>query len=123
MVQNMTYHAHSLKPLENLPLEFVASKLRSDVDMVTSCLIQESRLLATKLNWAKAKIALTSLLIFNFRKALSLVLELRSTVINWTLIWGLVYQRVLEDHFLVPRESLIYLWPKKLNGEIVAVPI
>ena len=121
MIQNMTYHTHSLPHLLSSPLGALASHLRSAIDPTTSTLAHTTRALATILERGttaeKSLISLTATLDLSTDIMLSSWAKLSYChSLDFNLGLGKP-EAVLRPRF-APVESLIYLMPRKPDGEI-----
>ncbi|KAI9300345.1 transferase family-domain-containing protein [Cunninghamella echinulata] len=119
MIQNMTYHTFTLQQIKDVPLGHLASHLRLAVDNETTDLQYRSRQLATLLTNAedKSKISVTSNLDASKDIMLSSWCKVDCYQMDFNLGLGQP-EAVIRPHF-TPVESLIYLLPKNVDGDIV----
>ena len=120
MIQNMTYHTDTLQQLIETPLGAVASQLRSAVDPKTSSLAYNTRALVTFLNRAPDKkgISFTATVDPSVDVMLSSWAKVDCCGLDFNL--GLGQPEAVRRPRFEPFESLIYLMPKALDGEIAA---
>ena len=118
VVNNMTYHTYTLQKLLAEPLGGVTSQLRSALDPKTSNLGYKTRALATLLNRTRDKtnINVTATLELSADIMLSSWAKLDCYELDFNL--GLGKPDSVRRPQFVPVESLIYLMPKRLDGEI-----
>ncbi|KAI9830062.1 MAG: hypothetical protein M1819_005892 [Sarea resinae] len=118
LVQNMTYHTYEIQQLVEEPLGVVASELRLAVDPVASTLGYNTRALATVLERASDKsiVSVTATLDLSADIMLSSWAKLNSYELDFNL--GLSRPEAVRRPQFVPVESLIYLMPRALDGEI-----
>lgn len=118
LMQNMTYHTSTLKKLLDEPLGGIASQLRWAVDPKTSNLGYSTRALATFLDRApdKQSISFTATLDLSVDIALSSWAKLDCYELDFNL--GLGKPAAVRRPQFDPVESLIYLMPRALDGEI-----
>ena len=118
VVQQMTYHTYTLQNLIEEPLGSIASKLRSAVDPKTSTLGHDTRALATVLSRSpdKSIISVTATLDLSTDIMLSSWAKFDFYDLDFGL--GLGKPEAVRRPQFVPVESLIYLMPKRLDGEI-----
>ncbi|KAI4156341.1 MAG: hypothetical protein L6R39_001126 [Caloplaca ligustica] len=118
LVQNMTYHTYTLRKLVDEPLGGIASQLRSAVDPKTSGLGYKTRALATFLdsNPNKNIISVTATLDPSADIMLSSWAKLDCYNLNFNL--GLGKPEAVRRPRFDTVESLMYLMPKTLDGEI-----
>ena len=118
LVQNMTYHTYTLQKLVEEPLGGVASHLRSALDPETSNLGYNTRALATFLSRApdKSIISFTATLDLSADIMLSSWAKLDCYELDFNL--GLGKPEAVRRPQFEPVESLIYLMPRTLDGEI-----
>lgn len=116
LVQNMTYNKYTFQKLIEEPLGGIASQLRSTLDPKT--LAYNTRALATFLNRTPDKntISVTATLDVSTDIMLSSWAKVDCYDLDFNLGLGKP-EAVRRPHF-VPFESLIYLMPKALDGEI-----
>lgn len=118
LVQSMTYHSYTLQKLVEEPLGGVASQLRSALDPKTSSLRYDTRALATFLNRTLDKniVSLTATLDGSNDIMFSSWAKLDCYELDFDL--GLGKPEAVRRPQFVPVESLIYLMPRALDGEI-----
>ncbi|KAL1968670.1 hypothetical protein VTN77DRAFT_1496 [Rasamsonia byssochlamydoides] len=118
LVQNMTYHTYTLQKLVEEPLGGVASQLRSALDPKTSNLGYNTRALATFLNRTPDKniISFTATLDLSVDIMISSWAKLNCYELDFNL--GLGKPEAVRRPQFEPVESLIYLMPRTLDGEI-----
>ena len=118
LMQNMTYHTYTLQKLVEEPLGGVASHLRSALDPKTSNLGYNTRALATFLNRTPDKtiISFTATLDLSTDIMLSSWAQLDCYELDFNLELGKP-EAVRRPQF-EPVESLVYLMPRTLDGEI-----
>lgn len=118
LVQNMTYHTYTLGKLVEEPLGYVASQLRLAVDAKTSTLAYNTRALATFLDRAADKtiVSFTATLDLSVDLMLSSWAKLDCYELDFGL--GLGTAEAVRRPQFEPVESLIYLMPRTLEGEI-----
>lgn len=118
IVQNMTFHAYPLQELVEEPLGSIASQLRLAVDPKTSSLEYNTRALATLLNRSpdKSVVSFVATLDLSSDIMLSSWGKLDCYELDFNL--GLGKPEAVRRPQFVPVESLLYLMPKALDGEI-----
>ena len=118
VVNNMTYHTYTLQKLLAEPLGGITSQLRSALDPKTSNLGYKTRALATVLNRTpdRDNINVTATLDLSGDIMLSSWAKLDCYELDFNL--GLGKPDSVRRPQFVPVESLIYLMPKRLDGEI-----
>jgi trichothecene 3-O-acetyltransferase len=118
VMQNMTYHTYTLQKLVEEPLGSVASQLRSALDPRTSNLGYHTRALATFLNRTPDKniVSVTATLDLSAGIMLSSWAKLDCYELDFNL--GLGRPETVRRPQFEPVESLIYLMPRTLDGEI-----
>ncbi|KAI4155885.1 MAG: hypothetical protein LQ340_000665 [Diploschistes diacapsis] len=119
LIQNMTYNTSTLQSLSDQPLGAIASQLRAEVDPKTSSLEYNTRALATHLSRSpdKTTVSITATLDLSLDVMLSSWAKLDCYDLDFGL--GLGKPEAVRRPQFVPVESLIYLMPKALDGEIV----
>lgn len=117
-MQNMTYHTYTLQKLVEEPLGRVASHLRSALDPKRSDLGYNTRALATFLDRTpdKNSISLTATLELSADIMLSSWAQIDCYKLDFNL--GLGRPEAVRRPQFEPVESLIYLMPRTLDGEI-----
>ena len=125
LMQNMTYHNVPIHDVVNLPLGDIASQLRSAVDLETSSLGYKTQALATLLDLSPDKNIANFTATINQSKDLMLSSWAKLDCYQLEFFIGTVaYQSRLTKPEAVrrpqfdPVESLVYLMPKKEDGEI-----
>ncbi|KAF8577566.1 putative trichothecene 3-O-acetyltransferase [Ramaria rubella] len=118
LMQNMTYHTYTIQELVEEPLGGVASHLRSALDPKTSNLGYQTRALATFLNRTPDKnmISFTATLDLSVDIAFSSWAKVNCYELDFNL--GLGKPVAVRRPQFDPVESLIYLMPRTLDGEI-----
>ena len=118
LVQNMTYHTHTFENLAVAPLGRIASELRSALDPKTTNLGYITRALATFLSRTPDKgiVSVTAALDLSTDVMLSSWANLDCYNLDFNL--GLGKPEAVRRPQFEPCESLIYLMPKTLDGEI-----
>jgi hypothetical protein len=118
LVQNMTYHTYTLQKLVEEPSGAVASQLRSALDPKTSSLGYNTRALATFLSRSpdKSVISFTATLDLSADLMISSWAKLDCYELDFNL--GLGKPKAVRRPRFEPVESLIYLMPRTLDGEI-----
>lgn len=118
LVQNMTYHTYTLQKLIEEPLGGVASQLRSALDPKTSSLGHNTRALATVLHRTSDKniVGFTATLDLSADIMLSSWAKLDCYELDFNL--GLGKPEAVRRPQFEPVESLVYLMPRTLDGEI-----
>ena len=118
LVQNMTYHTYTLQKLVEEPLGSVASELRLAVDPKTSNLGYNTHALATFLDRTpdKSVVSITATLDLSADIMLSSWARVDCYELDFNL--GLGKPEAVRRPRFVPFESLIYLMPTSLDGEI-----
>lgn len=120
VLQNMTYSTCPIQELIEEPLGVVASKLRSVIHPKTCNLERDTRALASLLNRSPNKS------IISFTATLDLSVDI--TLSSWAKVncydldfgLGLGKPESVRRPLFNPVESLLYLMPKALGGEIAA---
>ena len=117
-LMNMTFHKYMLQSLLEEPLGAVASQLRRAVDPNTSSLAYDTRALATLINRApdKSVVSLTGALDLSVDIMLSSWANIDCCGLEFNL--GLGKPEAVRRPQFAPVESLIYLMPRTLEGEI-----
>lgn len=118
LVQNMTYHTHTFDTLAVAPLGNIASQLRSALDPKTSNLGYITRALATFLSRTpdKSIVSVIAGLDLSTDIMLSSWANLDCHDLDFSL--GLGKPEAVRRPQFEPCESLIYLMPKTLDGDI-----
>ena len=118
LFQNMTYHTYTTQKLVKEPLGRVSSRLRSALDPSTSSLAYDTRALATFLSRAPHKdvVSFTATIDLSTDIMLSSWAKLDCHELDFGL--GLGKPEAVRRPQFEPVESLIYLMPRALDGEI-----
>ena len=118
VVNNMSYHTYTLQNLLEESLGTVTSQLRSAIDPRTSTLGYNTRALATLLNRTQDKnnIEVTATLDLSVDIMVSSWAKLDCYDLDFNL--GLGRPDSVRRPQFPPVESLIYLMPKRLDGEV-----
>ncbi|KAI9682043.1 MAG: hypothetical protein M1817_000097 [Caeruleum heppii] len=118
LVQNMTYQTYTLQDLVKEPLGGIASQLRSTLNPKTSNLASHTRALATLLDRTpdKSLVSVTATLDLSADIMLSSWAQLNCYELDFNL--GLGKPEAVRRPRFDPVESLIYLMPKTLDGDI-----
>ncbi|CAN6649118.1 trichothecene 3-O-acetyltransferase [Trichomonascus vanleenenianus] len=120
MAQNMTYNRLSLEKLASEPLGAVAAQLRAELDPVTSSLGVDTKAMATFYEESKDKSIASVTASIDLAKDITLSSWAKQD--SYDLDFGLQLgkpEAVRRPQF-TPVESLMYLMPKKQDGEIAA---
>jgi hypothetical protein len=119
LVQNMTIHQFPLSTLLHMPLGTVAADLRAAVDPKTSNVGHSTRALATALSKAEDRRGFNVLSRIN--SATDVILSSWSAVQAYELDFGLGLglPEAARRPAFTPVESLMYLLPRRGDGEIV----
>lgn len=121
MIQIMTYHDHSIKSLEESSVGRLSSQLRYAVDNKTSTLGFDARLFATSLKKAEDKSSVSLVSGLDLTKCLTLSSWAKIDGYNLDFNLGLGAPEAVRRPLFIPCESLIYILPRKPDGEIVVV--
>ncbi|SGZ55730.1 CIC11C00000003049 [Sungouiella intermedia] len=118
VINNMTYNDYELRDIVQLPLGEVASSLRSKIDKRTSQLAKDSRALATLIDATKDSpiTSATASIYVPSDIALSSWAQQNSYSLDFGLSLGKP-ESVRRPQF-TPVESLAYILPKSLEGDI-----
>lgn len=118
LMQNMTFHTSTIKDLAEDKLGIVASQLRAAVDSRASSLPEDTRALATALHRSrdKSSISFVSDIDSSTDIMLSSWAKLDCYYLDFSI--GLGKPEAVRRPQFVPYEGLIYLMPKKPNGEV-----
>jgi len=122
LAQNLTYHTYTTQKLVDSPLGSIASDLRTAVDPATSTLRHDTCALATFLNNAPDKnvVNFTATLDLSKDIMLSSWAKVNCYELDFNLGLGKP-EAVRRPQICVPVESLVYLMPKTLDGEIAVL--
>ena len=120
-VQNMTYHSFAAKQLSQLPLGTVASDLREAVDSKTTKLGYSTSALATMIHRSVDKNVINVTATMDLSKDIMLSSWVKEGCYELDFGLGLGKPEAVRRPSFVPVESLFYLMPKRLDGEIVAM--
>ncbi|MDI1487544.1 MAG: hypothetical protein OHK93_006814 [Ramalina farinacea] len=118
LMQNMTFHTSTIKKLAEDKLGTVTSQLRAAVDSRTSSLFEDTRALATALHRSRDKSSIS--FVEDIDSSTDIMLSSWAKLDCYYLDFGIGLgkpEAVRRPQF-VPYEGLIYLIPKKPNGEI-----
>lgn len=115
----MTYHTYTLQKLVEEPLSGVASQLRSALDPNTSNLGYNTRALATFLNRTPDKNIISSAATLDLSADIMLSSWAKLDCYKLDFNLGLGKPEAVRRPQFEPVESLIYLMPRTLDGEIV----
>ena len=118
LMQSMTYTTYTLQKLLEEPLGGIASQLRSALDPKTSDLGYKTRALATFLDRSPDKnvVSFTATIDLSTDIMLSSWSKLDCYELDFNL--GLGKPECVRRPQFVPVESLVYLMPRALDGEI-----
>lgn len=119
LAQNMTYHKYTVQELVEEPLGRVASQLRLAVDIKTSNLGYSSRALATVLSCSTDKDIISFTATIDASKDIMLSSWANVNCCGLDFNLGLGLPEAVRRPKFIPVESLVYLMPKTLDGEIV----
>jgi hypothetical protein len=114
----MTYHTYTLQNLIEEPLGSIASKLHSAVDPKTSTLGHDTRALATVLSRSLDKSIISVIATLDLSTDIMLSSWAKFNFYNLDFGLGLGKPETVRRPQFVPMESLIYLMPKRIDGEI-----
>lgn len=119
LIENMTYNTYTFQKLIEQPLGVIASQLRSGVDPKISHLGYSTRALGTALSRAsdKSVISITASIDLPTDIMLSSWAKLNCCELEFG--FGLGKPEAVRRPLFDPCESLVYLLPKTLDGEIV----
>ncbi|KAJ3516964.1 hypothetical protein NLJ89_g789 [Agrocybe chaxingu] len=120
IVQNMTYHTYTAQKLVEEPLGRVASQLRLAVDPKTSNLGYQTRALATFLHRTPDKGSVSVTATLNVSADIALSSWVKQDFYDLDFNLGLGKPEAVRRPQFPPVESLLYLMPKALDGEIAA---
>lgn len=118
LVQNMTYRTHTLQKLVEEPLGSVASHLRLAIDPKTSNLRYHSRALATFLSRTPDKNIVSFVATIDLSADIMLSSWAKLDCYEMDFSLGLGKPESVRRPRFNPCESLIYLMPRALDGEI-----
>ncbi|KAK2877784.1 hypothetical protein FQN49_001211 [Arthroderma sp. PD_2] len=120
-VQNMANTTSVLQSLLDAPLGYVACQLRSAVDPKTSNLGFETRALATLLSRTPDKNSLSHMAATNYSRDIMLSSWAKFNCYDLDFGFGLGKPEAVQRPLFIPFECLMYLLPKKLNGDMGVV--
>ncbi|KAK8213601.1 hypothetical protein M8818_002905 [Zalaria obscura] len=120
LVQNMAYTTYPHEQLVEGPLGGVASQLRLAVDPKTSDQGYKTRALATVLSRAKDKNVVSVTASLDLAKDIMLSSWAKEDCYGLDFNLGLGMPEAVRRPQFTPVESLMYLMPKRLDGEIAA---
>ncbi|KAF2006977.1 hypothetical protein P154DRAFT_615076 [Amniculicola lignicola CBS 123094] len=122
LLQNMTYHSYPLSDLLSMPLGEISAALRSAVDPKVSDIAFRTRALATYLSQpsseSKASVSMTARL--NLSSDVTLSSWAKFECYGYDFEFGLGKPEAVRRPKFYPVEGLLYLLPKRGDGEIVA---
>lgn len=118
VMMNMTYHTYALERLVEEPLGNVASQLRSALDPKTSNIGRRTRALATFVNVTPNKNIISFTATINSPTDIMLSSWAKLDCYEFDFNLGLGKPEAVRRPQFPPFESLVYLMPKTLNGEI-----
>ena len=118
LMQNMTFHTSTVKDLAKDKLGHITSQLRAAVDSRTSTLPQDTRALATALHHSRDKSRVS--FVEDNDSSTDIMLSSWAKLDCYDLDFniGLGKPEAVRRPQFIPYEGLIYLMPKKPNGEI-----
>ncbi len=114
----MTYHKYSLQQLIEAPLGVIASQLRSAIDPNKSNLGYKTRALATFLDHTPDKNIVSFVATLDLSTDIMLSSWAKRNCYELDFNLGLGKPEAVRRPQFDPIESLIYLMPKRLDGEI-----
>ncbi|KJA18995.1 hypothetical protein HYPSUDRAFT_204912 [Hypholoma sublateritium FD-334 SS-4] len=120
LVQNMTYHTYPARELIDAPLSEIASHLRLAVDPKTSDLEYRTRALATFLDRSPDKSGISVTATMDLSADIMLSSWAKENFYDLDFNLGLGKPEAVRRPQFTPVESLLYLMPKRLDGEISA---
>ncbi len=120
LVQNMTYHTYAARELTEAPLGEIASHLRLAVDPKTSDIGYRTRALATLLDRSPDKHAVSVTATMDLSADIMLSSWAKENFYELDFNLGLGKPEAVRRPQFTPVESLLYLMPKALDGEIAA---
>jgi hypothetical protein len=118
LVQNMTYHTYTVQKLVEEPLGSIASQLRSAVDPKTSNLGYQTRALATFLSRTPDKSSASVTATLDLSADIMLSSWAKQDFYDLDFNLGLGKPEAVRRPQFPPVESLLYLMPRALDGEI-----
>lgn len=118
LIQNMTFHKSTVKDLAEDKLGTVTSRLRAAVDPETSSLAHDTRALATVLHHSRDKSSVSFVADIDPSTDIMLSSWAKLNCYDLDFNIGLGKPEAVRRPQFVPYECLIYLMPKKPNGEI-----
>ena len=118
LMQNMTYQKHTLQTLLEEPLGVIASQIRSAVDPKTSGLGYDTRALATFLDRSPDKSIISFTATVDLPRDIMISSWAKEDCYELDFNLGLGRPEAVRRPRFDPYESLMYLMPRKLDGEI-----
>lgn len=117
-LSNMTYNKSSLQKLNHEHLGIIASQLRRELDPKVRDMAYDTRALATFLNRCvdKSKISITAAVDISSGMCLSSWAKVNLYDLDFNL--GLGKPEVVRRPRFSPVESLMYIMPRSLNGDL-----
>lgn len=119
IVQNMTYHTHAMNQLDKLSLGNIASELRCAIDPKTSDIAHATKALATALHLTSDKHRINVTSQINNSTDIMISSWSKLTCYDYDFNLHLGTPEAIRRPRFQPYPGLIYLLPKRLNGEIV----
>lgn len=118
LLLNMTYNKYSFQNLNHQPLGIIASQLRRQLDPKVRDLAHDTRALATFLNRSvdKSKVVITAAV--DVSSGMSLSSWARVNLYDLDFNLGLGKPEAVRRPRFYPVESLMYIMPKSLNGDL-----
>ncbi|TGO43621.1 hypothetical protein BOTNAR_1659g00010 [Botryotinia narcissicola] len=120
LMSNMTYHTYTLQELVKEPLGVVASRLRSALNSTTSTLVYDTRALATFLNSNPDKNLASNIATLNLSTDIIFSSWAKIDIYDLDFNLGLGKPEAVRRPRFSTVESLMFLMPRTLNGEITA---
>ena len=118
LMQNMTFHTSTIEGLAEDKLGNVTSQLRAAVDPRTSSLPQDTRALATAFHHSRDKSSVSFVSEIDQSTDIMLSSWAKLDCYDLDLNLGQGKPEAVRRPQFIPYEGLIYLMPKKPNGEI-----
>jgi trichothecene 3-O-acetyltransferase len=119
VVQNMSYHTYTVQKLVDEPLGSPASQFRSAIDPKTSNLGYSTRALATTLNRQTDKTTVSVSAMIDPSSDIMLSSWARENFYELDFNLGLGKPESVRRPRFFPVESLMYIIPKRLDGQLV----